>query len=112
MDNLNSMNTIDVFDATNVIGMTIGTATILKELARGQMGVVFTAYQQILEALSYAHKVGVVHRDIKPENILVHPEMDATIAMATAHDPLQRYPACRELLAALMAYERKFMGSH
>jgi hypothetical protein len=38
--------------------------------------------------------------------------MDAIIAMATAHDPLQRYPACREFLAALMAYERKFMGSH
>jgi serine/threonine protein kinase len=304
MDNLNSMDSIYDFDATNAIGMTIGTATVLQELARGQMGVVFTAYQQslkrriavkilpkcmyteesirlfeqeaeavaglshpnimpiyeigetgefryftmqliegaslsamlqkiarnvvpsrrilpirnalsmvkqILEALSYAHKRGVVHRDIKPENILVHaeslipvitdfgisrivsarvdalqiprgsplymapeqilcsdtdaradihavgillfrllveslplasgasaddlleaklagqavfvappsqvnprlnPEMDAIIAMATAHDPLQRYPACREFLAALMAYERKFMGSH
>ena len=42
----------------------------------------------------------------------LNPEMDAIIAMATAHDPLQRYPACREFLAALMAYERKFMGSH
>ena len=164
MGNLNLMNSLDAFDATNAIGMTIGTATVLKELARGQMGVVFTAYQQslkrriavkilpkcmyteesirlfeqeaeavaglshpnimpiyeigetgefryftmqliegaslsamlkkiarnvvpsrhilpirtalsmvkqILEALSYAHKRGVVHRDIKPENILV-----------------------------------------
>jgi serine/threonine protein kinase len=49
MDNLNSMNSIDVFDATNVIGMTIGTATVLKELAHGQRGVVFTAYQQSLK---------------------------------------------------------------
>jgi serine/threonine protein kinase len=304
MDNINSMNSIDAFDATKAIGMTIGTAILLKELARGQMGVVFTAYQQslkrriavkilpkcmyteesirlfeqeaeavaglshpnimpiyeigatgefryftmqliegdslsamlrkvarnvvpsrrifpirtalsmvkqILEALSYAHKRGVVHRDIKPENILVlaeshipvitdfgisrivsaradalqiprgsplfmapeqilggdtdaradihavgvllfrllveslplayfasaedllqaklsgagiyikapsqvnprlNPEMDAIIAMATAHDPLQRYPSCREFLAELMAYERKFMSSH
>jgi serine/threonine-protein kinase len=298
------MNSIDAFDAANVIGTTIGTATVLKELARGRMGVVFTAYQQslkrriavkilpkcmyteesirlfeqeaeavaglshpnimpiyeigatgefryftmqliegaslaavlrkialnalpsrrilpirsalsmvkqILEALSYAHKRGVVHLDIKPENILVHteslipiitdfgisriaavrddalrtprgsplymaseqilggdtdaradihavgvllfrllveslpltsgasaddllqaklagqavfvaspsqvnprlnPEMDAIIAMATAHDPLQRYPACREFLAALAAYERKYLGSY
>jgi serine/threonine-protein kinase len=304
MGNLNLMNSLDAFDATSAIGMTIGTATVLKELARGQMGVVFTAYQQslkrriavkilpkcmyteesirlfeqeaeavaglshpnimpiyeigetgefryftmqliegaslsamlkkiarnvvpsrhilpirtalsmvkqILEALSYAHKRGVVHRDIKPENILVlaeshipvitdfgisrivparadalqiprgsplymapeqilggdtdaradihaggvllfrllveslplaffasadellqaklsgagifvkapsqvnsrlNPEMDAIISMATAHDPLQRYSSCREFLAALMAYERKFMSSH
>jgi serine/threonine-protein kinase len=304
MDMLNSVNSIDAFDATKVIGMTIGTATVLKELARGRMGVVFTAYQQslkrriavkilpkcmyteesiqlfeqeaeavaglshpnimpiyeigrtgefryftmqliegaslsamlekiarnvvpsrrilplrtalsmvkqILEALGYAHKRGVVHRDIKPENILVHseslipvitdfgisrilaaradalqtprgsplymapeqilggdtdaradihavgvllfrllveslplasgasaddllqaklagqavflasasqvnprlnPDMDAIIAMAAAHDPLQRYPTCREFLAALMAYERKYLGSY
>src|SRR6202048_5053785 len=30
--------------------------------------------EQILEALSSAHSVGVVHRDLKPENIMVRPD--------------------------------------
>jgi serine/threonine-protein kinase len=158
------MNTLASYDAGAAIGMTVGGATILKELARGNMGIVFTAFQrslkrpiavkilpkcmytaesirlfeqeaeavaglshpnivpiyeigethdfryftmqlidgaplsallrntarnplpsrrilplrtalsisrQVLEALEYAHRRGVVHRDIKPENILV-----------------------------------------
>jgi serine/threonine-protein kinase len=167
--------------------------------------------KQILEALNYAHKHGIVHRDIKPENILIlaeshipviadfgisrivtsqadalqvprgsplymapeqilgngtdcradihaagvllfrllvatlplidyaspedlleakltgksifarapsqadprlHPEMDAIISTATAHDPLRRYASCKDFLATLLAYERKFLGSH
>jgi serine/threonine-protein kinase len=37
------------YDASHAIGMTIGNATILKELARGNMGIVFIAYQQRLK---------------------------------------------------------------
>jgi len=37
------------YDATRAIGMTVGNATILKELARGNMGIVFVAYQQNLK---------------------------------------------------------------
>jgi serine/threonine-protein kinase len=295
---------LEFFDSNQVIGTTLGSATVLEELARGSMGVVFTAFQQslkrriavkvlpkcmyteesirlfgqeaeavaglshpnivpiyeigetpgfrwftmqliegeslaaqlrkiagnpvpsrrilpiraalamirqILEALSFAHRRKVVHRDIKPENILIvaeshipvitdfgisriassqadvmqiprgsplymapeqilspeadaradiyaagillfrllvealpliahtsadellaakvggrgvftrtpsqtnprlHPDMDAVVAMATAHDPLARYASCRDFLTALAGYERKHMGPH
>jgi hypothetical protein len=85
MDNLTSMNSLDAIDATNAIG----TARVFKGAGPRADRSRIQPYQQGL-----------------------NPEMDAIIAMATAHDPLQRYPACREFLAALMAYERKFMGSH
>jgi serine/threonine-protein kinase len=37
------------YDAAHAIGMTIGRTTILKELARGNMGIVFIAYQHSLK---------------------------------------------------------------
>jgi serine/threonine-protein kinase len=37
-------------------------------------------------------------------------DMDALVATATAHDPERRFPQCRDFLAALGAYERKFVG--
>jgi eukaryotic-like serine/threonine-protein kinase len=40
---------IDEFDSNQVVGTTLGSATLLRELARGSMGVVFDAYQQSLK---------------------------------------------------------------
>ncbi|MEX0611881.1 MAG: protein kinase [Pirellulales bacterium] len=48
--------------------------TNLRELIRGgqiEPQHALAIVQQICDALSYAHSIGIVHRDIKPENILV-----------------------------------------
>ncbi len=37
------------YDASHAIGMTIGNATILKELARGNMGIVFIRMCDVLQ---------------------------------------------------------------
>lgn len=44
-----------------------------KQLSEGKACVLF---QQLIAAVEYIHKLGVVHRDIKPENILMNTNQD------------------------------------
>lgn len=51
-------------------------------------------FNQVLEAVQYAHNKGIVHRDIKPENVLVNKEgvvklLDFGIALATLNSTQQ-----------------------
>lgn len=48
----------------------------MKQRSRIEMADVFLIMKQLLGALSYSHKQGVVHRDIKPANIMITPELN------------------------------------
>jgi len=43
------MTTIESYNTDHIIGLKIGTSTILNELARGGMAIVFIAYQRTLK---------------------------------------------------------------
>jgi serine/threonine-protein kinase len=82
---LASLNHVNIA-ALHTAFYTDGQLAMVMELVRGQTladlrrfrsislaeALVFGA--QILQALVYAHKLGVVHRDIKPSNVIITPE--------------------------------------
>ena len=91
MASLDHENIVKVYDicqegeipfivAEYVRGQDVGS--VLKGSPEGRLGERFTrgVVGQLLGALDYAHRRGVVHRDIKPSNILITQEGDVKVA--------------------------------
>src|SRR5215212_5712474 len=72
------------WDGTPYIAMELVDGHTLKELVqeRGPVepGVAIDLIEQILRALGYAHRRGIVHRDIKSQNVIVDGEAQAKVA--------------------------------
>src|SRR5688572_10935872 len=80
---LSHPNIVSIFDRGEADGsyyivMEYVEGRTLKELIRSRglcpVPVAIAYTRQILSALRYAHRSGVVHRDIKPHNVIVDPE--------------------------------------
>jgi serine/threonine-protein kinase len=72
------------WDGTPYIAMELVDGKTLKELvtARGPLppDVAVGLTEQVLRALGYAHKRGIVHRDVKPQNVIIDPDGQAKVA--------------------------------
>jgi serine/threonine protein kinase len=76
---------IDSYNTTHLLGKQVGTATIVKELARGGMAIVFIAYQRSLKrrialkllpkSLLTPGKAGLFQQEAESAAILSHPNI-------------------------------------
>ncbi|WP_051471110.1 Stk1 family PASTA domain-containing Ser/Thr kinase [Patulibacter minatonensis] len=84
------------WDGIPYMAMELVDGVTLKDVIRDQAPLdpikTIDQISQVLDALRYAHKRGLVHRDIKPQNVLVGPDGDLKVAdfgIARAVDDLQ-----------------------
>src|SRR5690349_17345148 len=82
-------NIVGIFDRSEwdghpYIAMELVDGQTLKELVqeRGPLpaNIAVGLTEQILRALGYAHRRGIVHRDVKPQNVILDPEGQAKVA--------------------------------
>src|SRR3954471_8791974 len=82
-------NIVGIFDrseweGTPYIAMELVDGRTLKELVteRGPLPppVAVNFVEQVLNALAYAHRRGIVHRDVKPQNVIIDAEGTAKVA--------------------------------
>jgi serine/threonine-protein kinase len=72
------------WEGTPYLAMELVDGQTLKELVqqRGPLPphIAVGLTEQILRALGYAHRRGIVHRDVKPQNVILDPEGQAKVA--------------------------------
>ena len=72
------------WDGTPYIAMELVDGKTLKELVieRGPLdpAIAVNLMEQVLRALGYAHRRGIVHRDVKPQNVIIDREGTAKVA--------------------------------
>src|SRR5207253_1844153 len=106
---LNHPNIVSIFDRgyaedTYYIAMEFLDGSTLKELivrnGPTPVPIAIDYARQVLGAIAFAHRHGVVHRDIKPH------DLDAVVMRALAKDPDQRYGSAEEMDADLARVAR------
>src|SRR4051794_793420 len=72
------------WDGTPYIAMELVDGRTLKDLVRDRgplpPGMAVDLTIQVLRALAYAHRRGIVHRDVKPQNVILDDEGQAKVA--------------------------------